>query len=236
MYFIYDNKNSKDFNIKIKSINNLSSPQRSIEKVSVLGRNGELIIDNGNFENFILTIECYLNCSSEDKNVISKEIKRWLQSDFSYKKLILSNDTEFYYEAYCDTKLDFEYVSSNFENFLISFSCKPFKKKMNDDVITITESIVINNPYLVSNPLIKVVGSGDVTVSINNQELILKGLEDEIEVDCDLMNAYKKINGDIVLLNNKMYSDFPVLESGENQISFEGNVSKIEITPRWVVL
>ena len=36
MYFIYNNKNSKDFNIKIKSINNLSSPQRSIEKISVL--------------------------------------------------------------------------------------------------------------------------------------------------------------------------------------------------------
>ena len=87
-----------------------------------------------------------------------------------------------------------------------------------------------------SNPLIKVVGSGDVTVSINNQELILKGLEDEIEVDCELMNAYKKINGDIALLNNKMYSDFPVLESGENQISFEGNISKIELIPRWVVL
>lgn len=236
MYFIYDDKNSKDFNIKIKSINNLSSPQRSIEKVSVLGRNGELIIDNGNYENFILTIECYLNCSSEDKNVISKEIKRWLQSDFSYKKLILSNDTEFYYEAYCDTKLDFEYVSSNFESFLISFSCKPYKKKMNDDAITITESTVINNPYLASNPLIKVMGVGDVLVNINNQKLILKGLEDEIEVDSEVMNAYKKVNNDIILLNNKMYSDFPILESGENQISFEGNISKIELIPRWVVL
>ena len=236
MYFIYNDKSSKDFNIKIKSINNLSSPQRSIEKILVPGRNGELILDNGNFENFILTIECYLNCSSEDKNVIAREIKKWLQSDFSYKKLILSDDTEFYYEAYCDTKLDFEYVSSNFESFLISFSCKPFKKKMNDDVITITESIVINNPYLVSNPLIKVMGVGDVLVNINNQKLILKGLEDEIEVDCEIMNAYKKVNNDIILLNNKMYSDFPILEAGENQISFEGNVSKIEITPRWVVL
>ena len=236
MYFIYDDKNSKDFNIKIKSINNLSSPQRSIEKVSVLGRNGELIIDNGNYENFILTIECYLNCSSEDKNVMAREIKKWLQSDFSYKKLILSNDTEFYYEAYCDTKLDFEYVSSNFESFLISFSCKPYKKEINEDIITITESINIYNNYMPSNPLIKVVGSGDVIVSINNQELILKGLEDEIEVDSEIMNAYKKVNNDIVLLNNKMYSDFPILESGENQISFEGNVSKIEITPRWAVL
>ena len=236
MYFIYDNKNSKDFNIKIKSINNLSSPQRSIEKISVLGRNGELVIDNGNFENFILTIECYLNCSSEDKNIISREIKKWLQSDFSYKKLILSDDEEFYYEAYCDTKLDFEYVSSNFESFLISFSCKPYKKEINEDIITITESTNIYNSYMPSNPLIKVVGSGDVTININNQELVLKGLEDEIEVDCDVMNAYKKVNDNIVLLNNKMYSDFPILEAGENQISFEGNVSKIEITPRWVVL
>lgn len=236
MYFIYNDKSSEDFNIKIKTINNLSSPQRSIEKILVPGRNGELILDNGNFENFILTIECYLNCLSEDKNVISKEIKRWLQSDFSYKKLILSDDLEFYYEAYCDTKLDFEYVSSNFESFLISFSCKPYKKEINENVITITESINIYNDYMPSNPLIKVVGSGDVTISINNQELILKGLEDEIEVDCEFMNAYKKINEDIVLLNNKMYSDFPILEAGENQISFEGNVSKIEITPRWAVL
>ena len=236
MYFIYDNKNSKDFNIKIKSINNLSSPQRSIEKILVPGRNGELILDNGNFENFILTIECYLNCSSEDKNAISKEIKKWLQSDFSYKKLTLSNDVEFYYEAYCDTKLDFEYVSSNFESFLISFSCKPYKKEINEDIITITESINIYNNYMPSNPLIKVVGSGDVTININNQKLILKGLEDEIEIDCESMNAYKKVNDNIVLLNNKMYSDFPILEAGENQISFEGNVSKIEITPRWAVL
>ena len=87
-----------------------------------------------------------------------------------------------------------------------------------------------------SNPLIKVIGSGDVTININNQKLILKGLEDEIEVDCEIMNAYKKVNNDIVLLNNKMYSGFPVLEEGNNNISWVGNISQIEITPRWVVL
>ena len=236
MYFIYNDKSSEDFNIKIKTINNLNSPQRSIDKFVIPGRNGELTIDNGNFENFMLTIECYLNCPSEDKNVAAKEVKKWLQSDFSYKKLIISDDSEFYYEAYCDTKLDFEYVSENFESFLISFSCKPLRKKASDDIITITEPTIINNPYLPSSPLIKVVGTGDITININNQKLILKGLEDEIEVDCELMNAYKKVDNNIVLLNNKMYSDFPVLEAGENNITFEGNISKIEITSRWVVL
>ena len=236
MYFIYNGKDSRDFNIKIKEINNLSSPQRSIETFTVPGRNGEVVIDNRNFENFVLSIECYLDCTNKDKNNTSREIKKWLQSDFSYNELICSDDLDFYYEAYCDTKLDFEYVSKNFESFLISFNCKPYKKKIDEDVIVINEPSVIYNNYMESNPLIKVVGTGDIVVNINNQKLILKDLENEIEVDCEIMNAYKKVNEDIVLLNNKMYSDFPILEHGENNISFEGDVARIEIVPRWVVL
>ena len=33
-----------------------------------------------------------------------------------------------------------------------------------------------------------------------------------------------------------MYSDFPIFEEGINNISWEGNVSQLEILPRWVVL
>ena len=54
--FIYNGRDSRDFNIKIKEINNLSSPQRNIETFTVPGRSGEVVIDNGNFENFILTL------------------------------------------------------------------------------------------------------------------------------------------------------------------------------------
>ena len=62
--------------------------------------------------------------------------------------------------------------------------------------------------------------------------MILKGVEDYIEIDTELYNCFK---GD-VNQNNKMYSDFPVLEEGVNNISWEGNVTRLEITPRWVVL
>ncbi|QDY17535.1 phage tail protein [Clostridium botulinum] len=30
-----------------------------------------------------------------------------------------------------------------------------------------------------------------------------------------------------------MYGEFPIFQVGENKISWTGNVSKIEITPRW---
>ena len=75
MYFIYDNISSQEFGLKIKKdgINNFSSPQRSYETIQVKGRNGDLIIDNGNYENFTLEIECYLDARESDLNAVSKE-------------------------------------------------------------------------------------------------------------------------------------------------------------------
>ena len=51
-----------------------------------------------------------------------------------------------------------------------------------------------------------------------------------IEIDSEIMNAYK---GE-TLQNSKMVtSDFPKLAAGENKINWLGNVTKVEIMPRW---
>ena len=101
-----------------------------------------------------------------------------------------------------------------------------------DSRITLTQSSTLYNNGLVSNPYIKVVGNGDITININNQKLILKGIEGYIEVDTEIYNCFKgNVNQ-----NNKMYSDFPILEEGQNNISWEGKVTSLEILPRWVVL
>ena len=239
MYFIYNGISSKDFGIKIKKngINNFSSPQRSYENILVPGRNGELFIDNGNYENFILNIDCCLDARRHNLNEVSRNIKSWLQSDLKYKKLILSTDDEVYYEAICNNKLDISQVFRNFGESIISFSCKPFKKVIyGENKIVLTSQKNIINNYMTSNPHIKVVGNGDITININNQNLILKGVEDEIEVDSDIMNCYKTVDSIITNQNNKMYSEFPVIEEGRNNISWTGNVTRLEIIPRWAVL
>ena len=235
MYFIYDNISSQEFGLKIKKdgINNFSSPQRSYETIQVKGRNGDLIIDNGNYENFTLEIECYLDARESDLNAVSKELKKWLMNDLKYKKLILSTDSNYYYEAICANKLDISEMVENFGECLIVFNCKPLKREVfGYSRITLTQSSTLYNNGLVSNPYIKVVGNGDITININNQKLILKGVEEYIEVDTELYNCFKgNVNQ-----NNKMYSDFPVLEEGKNEISFTGSVTQLEILPRWVVL
>ena len=117
--------------------------------------------------------------------------------------------------------------------FKIIFLCNPLKKQTNsDNPIILTTNTTLYNENITSKPYIKVVGSGDITININNQKLILKGVEGYIEVDTELYNCFKgNVNQ-----NNKMYSDFPILEEGKNDISWEGNVTQLEILPRWVVL
>ena len=161
------------------------------------------------------------------------EIKKWLINDLGYKPLILSTDLNCYYEAICANKLDISEMVENFGECLIVFNCKPLKREVfGDSRITLTQSSTLYNNGLASSPYIKVVGSGDITININNQELVLKDVENYIEVDTELYNCFKDNENQ----NNKMYSDFPVLEEGINNINWQGNVTRLEIIPRWVVL
>lgn len=236
-YFSYNGKVSTDFSILITKTNQLSSPERNIDVVEVDGKNGALLMDKGNYKPFELKLECSIDSENININQIASQIKIWLQGDFSYKKLILSDDEEYYYEAVVINKLDIEEVIKELGEFQVIFLCKPLKKVVGgENKIILKSNKIIYNNYMCSNPYIKVIGNGDTTISINNQELVLKGVEDEIEIDSEIMNAYKTANGEVILQNHKMYSEFPILEEGKNNISWIGDVERLEIVPRWVIL
>ena len=69
----------------------------------------------------------------------------------------------------------------------------------------------------------------DETLYVNNKSIYLKGITDKIIIDSEMKNAYNNS----VSLNYKMSGDFPVLSLGENNISWIGNVTKLEIQPNW---
>ena len=130
-YFVYDGISSADFNIVITKSNQLSSPERNIEIIEIDGRNNHLLIDKGNYKPFDLEIECYIDDEENNIYEISRNIKKWLQSDFKFKKLIFSDDPEYYYEASCINKLDIEEVINLLGEVKITFLCNPLKKQIN---------------------------------------------------------------------------------------------------------
>ena len=64
---------------------------------------------------------------------------------------------------------------------------------------------------------------------MNNKSIYLKEITDKIIIDSEMKNAYNNS----VSLNYKMNGDFPTLSLGENNISWIGNVTKLEIQPNW---
>ncbi|ENY8373651.1 distal tail protein Dit [Clostridioides difficile] len=244
MFFVYNGRDSREFGLKIYNINDLSAPQMEVERVSVPGKDGDLLLKKG-FENFTLTIECDIDARQSNIEEVATEIKKWLQGDISYKKLFLSN-SDFYYLASCNNKLD---ITRNFKNFascLLTFDCYPFRYA-EEEIISLNvlnlKSAAITNFYRESKPVLYIEGAGDISIKINTQSIVLRGVAEngilsDLIIDSEQMNVYRinKENNIIVNENNKLFSDFPILEEGENQISWEGDIKSIKINPRWNIL
>lgn len=109
-----------------------------------------------------------------------------------------------------------------------------------DIVTTITpnRAITLKNPYdFTAKPYLKLYGNGNGRLIIQNSSGIkiwnFTSISDYIEVDSELMNFYKGTE----LKNNTVIGDsFPTLSKGNNIISFDGDITKFEIIPRWMCL
>ena len=120
-----------------------------------------------------------------------------------------------------------------YNSFLLQFKVQPFKYNINPfaDELTLTAQTIIRNGGTVySEPIITVYGSGDITLTINEKDFPLYSVDGSITIDSEMMEVFKGTANQ----NSKYGGEtFPRLEVGENAISWTGNVSRVEIQPKW---
>jgi predicted phage tail component-like protein len=238
MYSVYfNNLNSyNDLGLYIESRPNLPIAEEQINSISIEGRNGTLTEKYGTYNDIEINIKFVL---INDTNYCDqvRNIKAWLQN-IQDNKLVLSDDTNYFYlvtyikfDKNILRESELEMVGS----FTATFICKPFAYSFEGlNKITITqETNIINEGTVIAYPMMKVYGSGDITLTINNKNIILSGIINNITLDSIIMEAY---DDNIENVNNKMNGEFPVLDIGENNISWVGTISKIEIIPNWCYL
>lgn len=94
----------------------------------------------------------------------------------------------------------------------------------------ITPSTIENPTRFESQPLIRVYGTG--ILGVNGDSVVISQADQYTDIDCELMDAYKGLENrnQYVTLTNY---NFPVLKPGTNYISLGGNITRVEITPRW---
>ena len=119
MEFTFNNKSSRDFNIKIKKSNHLSIPKRKLEFVEVQGGTDNLIIDEGSREMLDIEIEAFIDCRDSNTYSYVSMLDNWLNSTNGYSNLIFDDGVEL--KAIFVGQIDFNSITKNFEEILLQF-------------------------------------------------------------------------------------------------------------------
>lgn len=222
-YFIFNGENSKDKGIIITKMPPISKPAKRVEKIIIPGKNGVLHQDEGTYETVLIQIQCAV---VEKCNI--KEIVSWLNGT---GELILSNDPDIFYNAHIINQIDYTSIVNLIHEFPLELELQPFShsiekyKKVystgNDHIFNIPDATATMLPY------IKVVGSGQINLTINNETMILN-VNEYIELDCELLIAHKNFES----ADNAVSGNFFKLLPGLNEINILGDYTKLEIIYR----
>lgn len=227
-----------DSNIHVKRLTDYVIPERDITYISVPGRSGDIVQDNGRYKNFTLDYEVYV--LSRTDGVISS------LRTFAGKL----NDSSGSYERFEDDQDPLVYgmakfvgpnTWTNYDNVggesKLSFNFKPYwRLKSGETAITIsaTNTQIINPTKYASKPLIKVIGTAVGTITIGNIQMTINTLADYLYIDCEEMNVYRQtsenMNSCVAL------GKFCEIPAGTSTIYYDGGITSLEITPRWRTL
>ncbi|NMA00791.1 MAG: hypothetical protein GX924_07160 [Clostridiaceae bacterium] len=131
-------------------------------------------------------------------------------------------------------KTDQEDLLCGWRLYEVEFEVQPFFWLGSGlETVTLTSAGAISNPgNLPSKPIIKIYGSGNITLNVGAKSYQLTDVNEYIAIDSDLKQVYKE------QLNQgkKLVGGFPTLNVGSNNISWTGNVTKLEIKGNWIDL
>ena len=224
---VFNNLNSsKDLGLAITDMANIPVANETIEMV-----NG-YIIRTGEY----LPIELPITFRSKNlKNIIDhqEEILDWLYN-VKDNKLILSFMPNRYYIV---KNVVVDNISRDFDKYntiSVTFTLEPFKYDIYDKTMILTKSETI---YYMGNakgkPKLKIYGSGNIELTINSETIQIKNIDEYVELDSKFLLC---LNKNQQSKSRDMSGGFPILTKGINNISWTGNVTKIELLKRTAYL
>ncbi|MGN1231094.1 MAG: hypothetical protein ACI4TP_04265 [Anaerotignum sp.] len=224
-WFTFKGINSRDMGIIVTSMPETVRPERRMENITIAGRNGTLHTDEEVYESYDRTMECAIK-----KRAKLDDIAAWL---VGIGEMTFSTEPDKVYRVTIANKISIAQMMRMFQKFQVIMDTQPFKYNINPiaDELTLTVPTIIRNGGTVySEPIITVYGSGDITLSINGVDFPLYGVNGYITIDSEMMEVFK---GNVSQNSKYGGAAFPRFEVGENTIGWTGNVTKMEIQPKW---
>ena len=236
-FVVFNGVSSRDVDLEVETFPTYVSPKRKYEKISVPGRNGDIIVDNGSWENVTRTYSVSVGSRWKDYTEMVNKISEWLHPAFTYVRLEDSYEPDYYRLAAFLEEIEFSNIYNQGAKADISFDCKPQRfLKDGDAVLTQSaKSQVIRNPTgFASAPIITVYGSGSGTLVVGEYTVTISSISTAVVIDSEIQDAYyQNLNkNDTVTLPR----GFPLIPPGDTTIGFSGGITRIEVIPKWFTI
>lgn len=234
-YIVINGKSSRYISgLLITELPPISKPKQRTKTETIDGRDGDIITRLG-YSAYDKTLKIAL---TYDYNI--DDIIELFDSE---GVIVFSNEPDKYYRYAIYEQIDFDRLL-RYKTGEIDIHVQPFKySEVETEVVRSfsgnNKSFDIrNNGNIYSRPTLKIVGSGEIDLLINDTKILTLRLatNQTIIIDSESMNA-TSADGE-TLLNRLVTGDYDKirLKTGVNKISFTGSISSIAINhySRWI--
>lgn len=233
MSFSWKGVSSDAMGVAVMRLPDIIAPARRGETYAIPGAGGTLFVPDGGREEMTLLAECYLPYEQGGEVASMDEIRTWLtgsgwwtQSDVPGRK----------FSARITDMISFQPLVPGFDDrvFGLTLYAQPWQYIDPEaaDILLTAPGAVTNPGNAAAEPLITVSGSGNISISVGGRTIMLTGLTGSAVIDCGAKLVY---SGTTLLTGSTTLAqkEWPVLQPGNNAVSWTGSVTKLTITPRW---
>jgi len=234
---IFNGVSSADYDIQVENPPGYDTPEKDYEIIHIPGRNGDLAIDDGSYKNVVRQYNIAVGSTRKHYAMLANSISKWINSTSGYVRLEDSYEPDYYRLALYREGRSLSNIRGQAGRTVINFDCKPqrFLKSGDTSVTVVTSGQKLVNPTgFVALPTITVYGSGAAILGIGGYNITISEIDVSLTINSDIQDVYKEAvnKNDTVTLT----SGFPVLSSGENEISFTSGITSVVIVPKWWTL
>ena len=228
-YIIFNNKDSRDIRgLLISELPPISRASMRVKETVIDGVDGSIIEELG-YESYDKTVIIGLK--------IGADVDKVAEFFTGNGEIVFSNEPERYYIGRVIKGIDFERML-RYRVAKVTFRVQPFKydrvEVAREATSDRTSMIVENIGNHTSKPIITIKGTGTIALFVNGNKVCGYTFDsyNAVVIDSEKQDAYWEGH----LKNRYMTDDFPILEKGNNTISWTGAVEsiKIEKYSRWL--
>lgn len=232
----FNGVSSESLGILIEHPPNYEYPKKDLEIVHVPGRNGDVILDKGSWQNVDRSYEIAIAGPESGFAAAAAALSKWLHGPSGYARLEDSYEPDFFRVAFYQENNTITNLLTAAGRATVKFNCKPQRfLKSGEAAVSFEAAGTLTNPTaFAALPVVTVSGEGDGAVRVGDRAVRITGMTGALVLDSVLQDAYR----DTENLNSlvALPDGFPRLLPGDNDISFTGGVTGLSLIPNWWTL